>query len=141
VQLDELMNPEAGYLVKEGVVLCVEVLECCPWFEFADLEKYASDEEAASTVSCEDEDEESASMSEASECSSGFAENAESFWTMMGRSGLGIGCAEGPMPMAPNTTPFATPNRAYLTWLRERSLPFMDSQGTLEVSVWCSLMH
>lgn len=91
MQLDELMNPEAGYLVKEGLVLCVEVLECCPWFEFADLEKYTSDEDAASTVSREDDG--SASCSEESACSSTTAESAESFWAMMGRSGLGLGCA------------------------------------------------
>lgn len=30
-QLEELLNPEAGFLVREGLTLCVEVLECCPW--------------------------------------------------------------------------------------------------------------
>ena len=101
LQMDELMNPEAGYLVKEGLILCVEVLECCPWFEFADLEKYASDEEAGASQS---DSEDSASISEASECSSSVADGAEPFWTMMGRTGLGVGCATcysllfGPLP-------------------------------------------
>lgn len=88
-QIDELMNPEAGYLVKEGLVLCVEVLECCPWFEFADLEKYASDEEAGASLS---DSEESGSVSDASECSSSVADTAEPFWTRMGRTSLGVGC-------------------------------------------------
>ncbi len=30
-QLEELLSPEAGFLVREGLTLCVEVLECCPW--------------------------------------------------------------------------------------------------------------
>ncbi|BDA47782.1 probable MATH domain and coiled-coil domain-containing protein At3g at N-terminal half [Coccomyxa sp. Obi] len=96
VQMDELMNPEAGYLVKEGLILCVEVLECCPWFEFADLEKYASDEEAGASVS---DSEDSASISEASECSSSVADAAEPFWTMMGRTGLGVGPNQPPLSL------------------------------------------
>lgn len=92
-QIDELMNPEAGYLVKEGLVLCVEVLECCPWFEFADLEKYASEDEAGASLS---DSEESASGSDASECSSSVPDAAEPFWTMMGRTSLGTGCGSAP---------------------------------------------
>ena len=42
VQLTELMDPESGFLGREGLILRVDVLECCPWFEFADLETYAS---------------------------------------------------------------------------------------------------
>lgn len=90
-QIDELMNPESGYLVKDGLVLCVEVLECCPWFEFADLDKYASDEEAGASLS---ESEDSASVSEVTECSTSSVQDAaEPFWMMMGRTGLGIGCS------------------------------------------------
>ncbi len=42
VQLNELMDPENGFLGREGLILRVDVLECCPWFEFADLETYTS---------------------------------------------------------------------------------------------------
>ena len=42
VQLNELMDPESGFLGREGLILRVDVLECCPWFEFADLETYTS---------------------------------------------------------------------------------------------------
>lgn len=41
-QLNELMDPESGFLGREGLILRVDVLECCPWFEFADLETYTS---------------------------------------------------------------------------------------------------
>lgn len=30
---------------RDGVVLACEILDCCPWFEFADLDTYVSDEE------------------------------------------------------------------------------------------------
>ena len=42
MQLNELMDPESGFLGREGLILRVDILECCPWFEFADLETYAS---------------------------------------------------------------------------------------------------
>lgn len=41
-QLNELMDLESGFLGREGLILRVDVLECCPWFEFADLETYTS---------------------------------------------------------------------------------------------------
>ncbi len=44
VQLNELMDPESGFLGREGLIVRVDVLECCPWFEFADLETYTSGE-------------------------------------------------------------------------------------------------
>ena len=30
VQLNELMDPESGFLGREGLILRVDVLECCP---------------------------------------------------------------------------------------------------------------
>ena len=36
------MDPEAGHVHRDGVVLACEVLECCPWFEFADLDVYGN---------------------------------------------------------------------------------------------------
>lgn len=49
--MNELLDPEAGFLIRDTVILGCEVLDCCPWFEFADLEVYASDDdrEALST--------------------------------------------------------------------------------------------
>ncbi len=32
-------------LCRDGVILACEILDCCPWFEFADLDVYVSDEE------------------------------------------------------------------------------------------------
>ena len=42
VQVSEIMDPEAGHVHRDGVVLACEVLECCPWFEFADLDVYGN---------------------------------------------------------------------------------------------------
>ena len=30
---------------RDGVILACEILDCCPWFEFADLDVYVSDED------------------------------------------------------------------------------------------------
>ena len=42
MQVSEIMDPEAGHVHRDGVVLACEVLECCPWFEFADLDVYGN---------------------------------------------------------------------------------------------------
>lgn len=43
-----MIDPEAGYVQRDGLLLACEVLECQPWFDFADLEVFASDSEAES---------------------------------------------------------------------------------------------
>lgn len=51
-QVSEIMDPEAGHVHRDGVVLACEVLECCPWFEFADLDVYGNTtEEEADDIS------------------------------------------------------------------------------------------
>ena len=33
-----MLEADAGFLVRETVVFVCENLDCCPWFEFSDLE-------------------------------------------------------------------------------------------------------
>jgi hypothetical protein len=33
VKMDELLDPENGFVVKDTVVVACEVLDCCPWFD------------------------------------------------------------------------------------------------------------
>ena len=49
VQLNELMDPDRGFLGREGLILRVDILEFCPWFEFADMETYASGKRSAAS--------------------------------------------------------------------------------------------
>ena len=43
-----MVDPEAGYVQRDGLLLACEVLDCQPWFDFADLEVFASDSEVES---------------------------------------------------------------------------------------------
>ena len=43
-----MVDPEAGYVQRDGLLLACEVIDCQPWFDFADLEVFASDSEAES---------------------------------------------------------------------------------------------
>ena len=38
MKVPELMDAEAGFLVRDAVIFVCDVLDCCPWFEFSDLE-------------------------------------------------------------------------------------------------------
>lgn len=51
MKVSDMLEPEAGFLVRDTVVFVCEILDCCPWFEFSDLEVLASedDQDALST--------------------------------------------------------------------------------------------
>ncbi|KAH9300653.1 hypothetical protein KI387_012236, partial [Taxus chinensis] len=41
----DMLDPDAGFLIRGTVVFVCEILDCCPWFEFSDLEMMVSDDE------------------------------------------------------------------------------------------------
>ncbi|CAL9753797.1 unnamed protein product [Musa acuminata subsp. burmannicoides] len=45
MKVSDLMESDAGFLVRDTVVFICEILDCCPWFEFSDLEVFASEDE------------------------------------------------------------------------------------------------
>lgn len=38
MKVSDMLEAEAGFLVRDTVVFVCEILDCCPWFEFSDLE-------------------------------------------------------------------------------------------------------
>lgn len=38
MKVSDMLEPDAGFLVRDTVVFVCEILDCCPWFDFADLE-------------------------------------------------------------------------------------------------------
>ncbi|PIA38502.1 hypothetical protein AQUCO_02700003v1, partial [Aquilegia coerulea] len=51
MKVSDMLEADAGFLVRDTVVFVCEILDCCPWFEFSDLEVLASedDQDALST--------------------------------------------------------------------------------------------
>ncbi|KAJ6834290.1 uncharacterized protein M6B38_335460 [Iris pallida] len=47
----DMLESDAGFLVRDTVVFICEIVDCCPWFDFSDLEALASedDQDALST--------------------------------------------------------------------------------------------
>ncbi|KAJ7566029.1 hypothetical protein O6H91_02G085600 [Diphasiastrum complanatum] len=45
MKVSDMVEPDAGFLVRDTVVFVCEILDCCPWFEFSDLEVLVSDDE------------------------------------------------------------------------------------------------
>jgi len=43
-----MVDAEAGYVQRDGLLLACEIVDCQPWFDFADLEVFVSDSEAES---------------------------------------------------------------------------------------------
>lgn len=38
MKVSDMVEADAGFLVRDTVVFVCEILDCCPWFEFSDLE-------------------------------------------------------------------------------------------------------
>lgn len=51
MKVSDMLESDAGFLVRDTVVFICEIIDCCPWFEFSDLEVLASedDQDALST--------------------------------------------------------------------------------------------
>ncbi|KAJ4958148.1 hypothetical protein NE237_025259 [Protea cynaroides] len=51
MKVSDMLEADAGFLVRDTVVFVCEIMDCCPWFEFSDLEVFASedDQDALST--------------------------------------------------------------------------------------------
>ncbi|XP_077214729.1 uncharacterized protein LOC143849557 [Tasmannia lanceolata] len=51
MKVSDMLEADAGFLVRDTVVFVYEIIDCCPWFDFSDLEVYASedDQDALST--------------------------------------------------------------------------------------------
>lgn len=38
MKVSDLLDTDAGFLVRDTVVFVCEIIDCCPWFDFSDLE-------------------------------------------------------------------------------------------------------
>ncbi|KAF7079512.1 hypothetical protein CFC21_083732 [Triticum aestivum] len=45
MKVSDILDPEAGFLVRDTIVFVCEIIDCCPWFDFSDLEVFASDDD------------------------------------------------------------------------------------------------
>lgn len=55
MKVSDMLEPDAGFLVRDTVVFVCEILDCCPWFEFSDLEVLASEDDQDALTTDPDE--------------------------------------------------------------------------------------
>ncbi|KAG6706531.1 hypothetical protein I3842_07G226200 [Carya illinoinensis] len=55
MKVSDMLEVDAGFLVRDTVVFVCEILDCCPWFEFSDLEVLASDDDQDALTTDPDE--------------------------------------------------------------------------------------
>ncbi|KAL9230264.1 hypothetical protein vseg_005639 [Gypsophila vaccaria] len=55
MKVSDVLEPEAGFLLRDTVVFVCEILDCCPWFEFSDLEFLASEDDQDALTTDPDE--------------------------------------------------------------------------------------
>ncbi|XP_021769368.1 uncharacterized protein LOC110733609 [Chenopodium quinoa] len=55
MKVSDILEPDAGFLLRDSVVFVCEILDCCPWFEFSDLEVLASEDDQDALTTDPDE--------------------------------------------------------------------------------------
>ncbi|KAF8677820.1 hypothetical protein HU200_046449 [Digitaria exilis] len=45
MKIPDMLDTDAGFLVRDTVIFTCEIIDCCPWFDFSDLEVWASDDD------------------------------------------------------------------------------------------------
>ncbi|KAI4337302.1 hypothetical protein L6164_015735 [Bauhinia variegata] len=55
MKVSDMLEVDAGFLVRDTVVFVCEILDCCPWFEFSDLEVLASEDDQDALTTDPDE--------------------------------------------------------------------------------------
>lgn len=55
MKVSDMLEADAGFLMRDSVVFVCEILDCCPWFEFSDLEVLASEDDQDALTTDPDE--------------------------------------------------------------------------------------
>ncbi|XP_073138267.1 uncharacterized protein [Henckelia pumila] len=90
MKVSDMLEADAGFLLRDTVVFVCEILECCPWFEFSDLEVLASDDDQDALTTDPDE----LVDSDDSECLSGDEE--EIFRNLLSTAGFHLSYGDNP---------------------------------------------
>ncbi|KAE8674412.1 FAR1-related sequence 6 isoform 1 [Hibiscus syriacus] len=96
MKVSDMLEADAGFLVRDAVVFVCEILDCCPWFEFSDLEVLASEDDQDALTTDPDE----LIASEDSEGISGDEEDI--FRNLLSRAGFHL--THGDNPSEPQVT-------------------------------------
>ncbi|KAH7443293.1 hypothetical protein KP509_02G028800 [Ceratopteris richardii] len=89
MKVSEMVEPDAGFLVRDTVVFSCEILDCCPWFEFSDLEVMVSDEEQDAMSTDPDELLDS-------DDSEGVSDEEDIFRNLLARAGFHLSYGDNP---------------------------------------------
>eukprot|EP00899_Mesostigma_viride_P015066 jgi/Mesvir1/23560/Mv18256-RA.2 len=90
MKVSDMLEPDAGFLVRDTVVFVCEVLDCCPWFEFADLEMLAYDDEHE-TMSTDPEE-----LLDSDESEGASGDEEDLFRTLLARAGFHLSYGDNP---------------------------------------------
>ncbi|XP_052209829.1 uncharacterized protein LOC127813105 [Diospyros lotus] len=90
MKVSDMLEGDAGFLVRDTVVFVCEILDCCPWFEFSDLEVLASEDDQDALTTDPDE----LIDSEDSEGISGDEEDI--FRNLLSRAGFHLSYGDNP---------------------------------------------
>eukprot|EP00898_Chlorokybus_atmophyticus_P004102 jgi/Chlat1/4693/Chrsp3S05628 len=105
MKVSDLLEADAGFLVRDTVVFTCEVLDCCPWFDFADLDGLAgSSDDEPDVLSTDPEellDDDSEEDDSEDDLHEDLNEPQEIFRSLLARAGFSLGGYSGEQDGAP----------------------------------------
>ncbi|XP_008793966.2 uncharacterized protein LOC103710127 [Phoenix dactylifera] len=90
MKVSDMLESDAGFLVRDTVVFVCEILDCCPWFEFSDLEVLASDDDQDALSTDTDE------LIESEESDVSSEDEEDMFRNLLSRAGFHLTYGDNP---------------------------------------------
>ncbi|XVF89339.1 hypothetical protein PTKIN_Ptkin19aG0122400 [Pterospermum kingtungense] len=82
MKVSDMLEADAGFLVRDTVVFVCEILDCCPWFEFSDLEVLASEDDQDALTTDPDE------LIDSEDCEGMSGDEEDIFRNLLSRAGF-----------------------------------------------------
>ncbi|GLT43653.1 hypothetical protein SLA2020_175890 [Shorea laevis] len=82
MKVSDMLEADAGFLVRDTVVFVCEILDCCPWFEFSDLEVLASEDDQDALTTDPDE------LIDSEDCEGISRDEEDIFRNLLSRAGF-----------------------------------------------------
>ncbi|KAL5211895.1 hypothetical protein ABZP36_022742 [Zizania latifolia] len=84
MKVSDLLDTDVGFLVRDTVVFVCEIIDCCPWFDFSDLEQVLASDDDQDELSTDPDDFESEDSKDMS------GDEEDMFQNLLSRAGFSL---------------------------------------------------
>ncbi|XP_024544379.1 uncharacterized protein LOC9654920 [Selaginella moellendorffii] len=90
MKVSDMVEPDGGFMMRDTIVFVCEILDCCPWFEFSDLEVLVSDDDQDALSTDPDE------LLESDDSDGSSEDEEDIFRNLLARAGFHMSYGDNP---------------------------------------------